>query len=56
MWTCRTIVTEEHTKRRSTNADVQQYKGTVSYRGVKRVCSNGLLKVHRNFQTENLDK
>ena len=32
MWTCRTIVAEEHTKRRSTIADVQQCKGTLEYR------------------------
>ena len=32
MWTCRTIVAEEHTKRRSTIADVQQCKGTLECR------------------------
>ncbi|THF98244.1 hypothetical protein TEA_014496 [Camellia sinensis var. sinensis] len=34
-------------------AAVQGY-GRVSYRGARGVCSNGLLKVHRNFQTEKL--
>ncbi|CAL5377377.1 unnamed protein product [Camellia sinensis] len=32
MWTCRTIVAEEHTKHRSTIADVQQCKGTLECR------------------------
>ena len=32
---------------------MQRY-ARVSYRGARRVCSSGLLKVHRNFQTEKL--